>query len=68
MTPAGEAYEYTANDMSVADVNRDGEYEYIVKWDPTNSHDVSIKGYTGKQFLDCYHLSWILYKNNDRCI
>ena len=60
VTPAGEAYEYTANDMSVADVNGDGEYEYIVKWDPTNSHDVSIKGYTGKQYLDCYQLDGTL--------
>ncbi|MCD8335773.1 MAG: rhamnogalacturonan lyase [Lachnospiraceae bacterium] len=56
VTPAGEAYEYSANDMSVGDVDGDGEYEYIVKWDPSNSHDVSIKGYTGKCFLDCYKL------------
>lgn len=56
VTPAGEAYTYSANDMSVADVDGDGEYEYIVKWDPSNSHDVSIKGYTGRCFLDCYKL------------
>lgn len=60
VTPAGEAYEYSANDMSVADVDGDGEYEYIVKWDPSNSHDVSIKGYTGKQYLDCYKLDGTL--------
>ncbi len=56
VTPAGEVYEYRANDMSVADVDGDGEYEYIVKWDPSNSQDVSIKGYTGKCYLDCYKL------------
>lgn len=56
VTPAGEAYEYSANDMSIGDVDGDGEYEYIVKWDPSNSHDVSIKGYTGKCYLDCYKL------------
>ncbi|MCM1046575.1 MAG: rhamnogalacturonan lyase [Candidatus Gastranaerophilales bacterium] len=56
VTPAGEAYTYRANDMSVADVDGDGEYEYIVKWDPSNSQDVSIKGYTGKCYLDCYKL------------
>lgn len=56
VTPAGEPYEYHANDMSVGDVDGDGEYEYIVKWDPSNSHDVSIKGYTGKCYLDCYKL------------
>lgn len=56
VTPAGQAYEYRANDMSIGDVDGDGEYEYIVKWDPSNSQDVSIKGYTGKCFLDCYKL------------
>ncbi len=56
ITPTGEAYHYTINDMSVGDVDGDGEYEYIVKWDPSNSHDVSIKGYTGKCFIDCYKL------------
>lgn len=56
VTPSGEEYKYTANDISVGDVDGDGEYEYIVKWDPTNSHDVSIKGYTGKCYIDCYKL------------
>lgn len=56
VTPAGQAFEYTANDMSVGDVNGDGVYEYIVKWDPTNSQDVSIKGYTGRCIIDCYKL------------
>lgn len=64
VTPAGEAFEYTLNDMSVGDINGDGEYEYIVKWDPTNSQDVSIKGYTGRCIIDCYslagHLFWRL--------
>lgn len=57
VTPAGEAYTYSANDMSVGDVDGDGEYEFFVKWDPSNSHDVSGKGYTGKCFIDCYKLS-----------
>lgn len=54
ITPALEVYEYSANDMSVGDVDGDGEYEYFVKWDPSNSHDVSHRGYTGKQYIDCY--------------
>nr|WP_246334777.1 rhamnogalacturonan lyase [Spinactinospora alkalitolerans] len=53
-TPAGEEYGYTANDMSVGDVNGDGRYEYIVKWDPTNSKDVSQVGYTGNTYIDTY--------------
>lgn len=60
ITPTGEEYEYQVNDMSVGDVDGDGEYEYIVKWDPTNSHDVSIKGYTGNCYLDCYKLDGTL--------
>ncbi len=56
VTPAGESFDYHANDMSVGDVDGDGEYEYIVKWDPSNSHDVSQKGYTGKCYIDCYKL------------
>nr|WP_255430239.1 rhamnogalacturonan lyase [Streptomonospora sp. PA3] len=53
-TPAGEEYTYTANDMSVGDVTGDGRYEYIVKWDPTNSKDVSQVGYTGNTYIDTY--------------
>ena len=55
-TVAGETFVYHANDISVGDVDGDGEYEYIVKWDPSNSHDVSQRGYTGKVYLDCYKL------------
>jgi rhamnogalacturonan endolyase len=56
VTPAGEAYTYSANDMSVGDVDGDGAYEYIVKWDPSNSKDVSQVGYTGNVFIDAYEL------------
>lgn len=56
VTLAGEAYEYSANDMSVGDVDGDGEYEYFLKWDPSNAHDVSHRGYTGHQYIDCYKL------------
>ncbi|HEX6686970.1 MAG TPA: rhamnogalacturonan lyase [Candidatus Limnocylindrales bacterium] len=54
VTPAGEAYTYSANDMSVGDVDGDGRYEYIVKWDPSNSKDVSQIGYTGNVYIDTY--------------
>lgn len=53
---AGEPYSYNANDMSVGDIDGDGEYEYIVKWDPTNAKDVSHVGYTGNCYIDCYKL------------
>ena len=44
VTPAGESYSYTPNDCSVGDVDGDGQYELIVKWDPSNSKDNSQKG------------------------
>jgi rhamnogalacturonan endolyase len=54
VTPTGESYTYSANDMSVGDVDGDGQYEYFVKWDPSNSKDVSQVGYTGNTYIDCY--------------
>lgn len=51
---AGTDYEYTPNDCSVGDVDGDGQYELIVKWDPTNSKDNSQGGITGNVYLDCY--------------
>jgi rhamnogalacturonan endolyase len=47
---------YKANDCSVGDVNGDGKYEIIMKWDPTNSKDNSRAGYTGNVYLDAYTL------------
>ena len=60
VTPAGQEFTYSANDMSIGDVDGDGEYEFIVRWDPSNSHDVSHRGYTGHCFLDCYRLDGTL--------
>lgn len=56
-TPDGRRYTYSANDASVGDVDGDGEYEIILKWDPSNSHDNSHEGYTGNVYLDCYKVS-----------
>ncbi|MDD3323228.1 MAG: rhamnogalacturonan lyase [Paludibacter sp.] len=54
--PDGQPYTYAPNDCSVADLNGDGEYEIIVKWDPSNSQDNSYYGITGKVYLDAYKL------------
>jgi rhamnogalacturonan endolyase len=56
-TPDGVAYTYSANDCSVADLDGDGEYEFVVKWDPSNSRDNSQSGYTGNVYLDAYKLN-----------
>ncbi len=55
-TPDGRAYDYRPNDCSVGDVDGDGEYEIVLKWDPSNSRDNSAHGYTGDVILDCYKL------------
>lgn len=56
-TPLGQNYFYTPNDASIGDVDGDGEYEIILKWDPSNAHDNSHDGYTGEVYVDCYKLS-----------
>ncbi|HEY0001127.1 MAG TPA: rhamnogalacturonan lyase [Actinoplanes sp.] len=56
-TPSGEAYTYVANDASVGDLDGDGSYEIVLKWDPTNAKDNSQAGYTGNVFLDAYKLN-----------
>ena len=55
-TPSGEAYTYSANDASVGDLDGDGDYEFVVKWDPSNAKDNSQAGYTGNVFVDAYRL------------
>jgi hypothetical protein len=60
VTPKGEGFTYSANDASVADVDGDGAYELIVKWDPSNSKDVSQVGYTGEVYLDTYEFDGTL--------
>jgi rhamnogalacturonan endolyase len=53
----GSKYSYAANDASVADVDGDGEYEIILKWDPSNSKNPPQTGFTGNQIIDCYKMN-----------
>lgn len=50
--PDGTTCSYHANDCSPADLDGDGEYELVIKWDPSNSKDNSQNGYTGNVYLE----------------
>lgn len=52
----GEEYTYSAGDASVADLDGDGEYEIILKWDPSNAKDAAQTGFTGECIIDAYKL------------
>lgn len=54
--PFGKEYFYTANDASIGDMDGDGEFEIVLKWDPTDSHDNAHDGFTGPTLIDCYKL------------
>jgi len=55
-TPDGQTYSYNANDASVGDLDGDGEYEIVLKWEPSNAKDNSRAGYTGNVIFDAYKL------------
>jgi hypothetical protein len=48
--------DHSANDASVADLDGDGDYEFVLKWDPSNAKDNSQSGTTGNVYVDAYTL------------
>ncbi len=56
-TAGDSSYTYGANDASVGDLDGDGQYEIVLKWEPTNSKDNSQSGYTGPVVIDAYKLN-----------
>ncbi len=53
-TTGQSAYTYNANDASVGDLDGDGDYEIVLKWDPSNSRDNASAGLSGPVVLDAY--------------
>lgn len=55
--PASQpGYHYFPYDGSVADLDGDGDYELVVRWEPSNFQDNSVSGKTGNVYLDAYEL------------
>lgn len=58
MSEEGEAYTYSPNDAACADLDGDGEYEILLKWEPSNSFDAGGPArHTGNVLIDAYKLS-----------
>lgn len=56
--PDGKEYTYSANDASVADLDGDGDYEILLRWEPSNSWGGGHPNrYTGPVLIDAYTLS-----------
>ena len=47
---------YTPNDISIGDVDGDGEMELFVKWDPADSRDSGKNGTSSNCVIDCYKM------------
>jgi autotransporter-associated beta strand protein len=58
-TPDGASHTYSANDGTAADLDGDGEYEIILKWDPSNSGvgDTNSTGWSSPTIVDAYKLN-----------
>ena len=55
--PTSATYAYYPNDMSVGDVDGDGQYELFLKWESTHAQDNSRSlGATGNTTIDCYKM------------
>ncbi|HSQ43173.1 MAG TPA: carbohydrate-binding protein [Fibrobacteraceae bacterium] len=51
------AYTYSPNDASTGDLDGDGKWDIVLKWDPSDSKDNSKSGYTADVYLDGYTLT-----------
>lgn len=60
-----KSHEGGANDASVGDLDGDGDYEIVLKWDPTNAKDASSSGYSGRVYIDAYEIDPNLKAENN---
>lgn len=53
----GRKYCYYANDASAGDLDGDGEYEIVLKWQPSNAKRPPQRGFAANTYLDAYKLN-----------
>ena len=56
VSPDGKAFSYAANDAAPADLDGDGVYEIVLRWEPSNSPGGGLGGHTGPVLFDAYKL------------
>lgn len=56
----GRENSYSANDASVADLDGDGKFEIILKWQPAFVRNPPQRGLTGDQIIDAYKIDGTL--------
>jgi rhamnogalacturonan endolyase len=49
-------YTYSPGDAGVGDLDGDGQYEIVLKWDPSNALDNAQDGFTDNVIIDAYKL------------
>lgn len=55
-TPTVEGVTYSPNDAAIDDLDGDGEYEIVLKWDPSDSKDAATGGNSDRVYIDAYKL------------
>ena len=55
-----QTYTYSANDATVADLDGDGEYEIVLKWEPSITKLPPASGFAGATYIDAYKMDGTL--------
>ena len=52
--PTVNGVTYSPNDAAIDDLDGDGEYEIVLKWDPSDSKDAATGGNSDRVYIDAY--------------